>query len=59
MVQDEKGDWHKQEFSAPQVLVIYNKQMGGIDQVDAAIAHYRLQRKTMKWTQALFCMLCV
>ena len=38
----------------PEVSVMYNKNMGGVDKQDQLIQPYDCSRKSMKWTKKLF-----
>ena len=57
ITQSAAGVWDYTDFSAPHVALVYINEMNGVDQIDKAMAHYRLQRKTNRWTQAMFCTL--
>ncbi len=54
-----KGVWAPEDYPAPPVAALYNKTMGGVDQLDKAVALYKIHRKTQKWTHALSGYCCV
>ncbi len=47
-------DKHSMDVSCPEIVVDYNKHMGGVDLADQAICYYSVGRKTLKWWRRIF-----
>ena len=52
----------KEKVKKPELILTYNKHMGGVDLLDAAMHHYNCARKSYYWfvryMQFTFCKLC-
>ena len=44
----------KKEIDCPQLVLCYNKGMGGVDLADMLIALYRIPSKTRRWYIKIF-----
>ena len=44
----------RKNFSCPQIVHQYNKDMGGVDLVDMLLSLYQIQCKTKRWYQKIF-----
>ncbi len=42
------------DVACPNIVVDYNKHMGGVDLADQAMCYYSMGRKTMKWWRRVF-----
>ncbi len=42
------------DVSCPEIVVDYNKHMGGVDLADQAMCYYSVGRKTLKWWRRIF-----
>ena len=50
---DKKSKSH-QDIPCPQIILAYNKNMGGVDLADMLIALYRIRMKTRRWYIKIF-----
>lgn len=47
-------DKRSTDVSCPEIVVNYNKNMGGDDLADQAMCYYSVGRKTLKWWRRIF-----
>ena len=50
----DKKSKSRKDISCPQIILAYNKNMGGVDFVDMLIALYRIKIKTRRWYIKIF-----